>query len=215
MKTSLVFTSIILSILPVSLWADWGACNIGATGNTGVQLQAGHKSRDDSLAFTLSTAGAPLDNKTDAIGFASGQAKLKGDCEIVAQVAEISEGSPDWATGGIMLRENFGGGSKFFAAGCTSGHGILNFMRKKDDEVIAQQENCSDCIAPCWLKIIRRGDHFTSYKSMDGKVWLEINEADVPMKKALWAGAFVTSGGGQRGVDIVFAHVTAHEAASQ
>jgi hypothetical protein len=216
MKTSIVFASIILSIVPVSLWADWGACNISAAGNTGVQLQAGHKSRsDDTIAFTLSATGAQLDNKTDSIGFASGQAKLKGDCEIVAQVVEISDGGPDWAAGGIMLRENFGAGSKFFAAGCSRGHGIRNFIRKKEGEVIAQQENCSDCTPPCWLKIIRHGDHFTSYKSMDGKVWLEINEADVPMKKALWAGAFATSGGGQPAVGIIFAHVAAHESGSK
>ncbi|MGA3008230.1 MAG: hypothetical protein ABSE59_10100 [Opitutaceae bacterium] len=214
MKHTLLFASIMLSIMPLSLMADWGACNVGTVSDIGVQIQS--KTDDaDFTAFTLSAAGAALSGKTDAIGFATGQAKLKGDCEIVAQVTNISVGDQDSAGGGLMIRENFGPSSKFFAAGCTRGHGIRSYIRSRESGPIAREENCTDCNPPTWLKIVRQGDHFTSYKSMDGRIWLQINEGDVPMKKAVWVGAFATSGGGQPVAEIGFDHVVARQTAGQ
>jgi hypothetical protein len=216
MKIRVIFASIILPTLTVPLLADWGACNIGAVGSTGVQIQTDATDNPDStLNFTLSAAGAPLADKTDAIGFASSPAKLKGDCEIVVQVVKISPGKQDWAAGGVMIRENYSAGSKFFAAAFTRGHGIQGFMRNQDSAAVTPQENCTDCNPPFWLKIIRQGSHFTSYKSLDGRIWLEINDADVPMKKAAWVGVFTTSGGGPPATDIVFAHVVAREITAQ
>jgi hypothetical protein len=236
MKTRLIFASIILQVLTVPLWADWAACVIGANRDLAVQIQAktvrassqilagpawasnappASEKPDDNLDFTLSAEGAPLADKTDSLGFASGPVKMNGDCEIVVQVANISPGKQDWAAGGVMLRENFSAGSKFFAAACTRGHGIQNFVRAADSTAVAAQENCSDCKPPSWLKIVRHDNHFTSFKSMDGRVWLEISEAEVPMKKNVWAGVFTTSGGGAPGADVIFANVTAHQVAGQ
>jgi hypothetical protein len=217
MKIRIICASVILPILTVPLlWANWGACNIGTAGNAGIQIQAdATDSPNGALTFTLSAGGAPLAAKTDIIGFASDPAKMKGDCEIVAQIVKISPGTQDWATGGVMIRENFGAGAKFFAAGCTRGHGIQIFVRTDDDAAVARQENCSDCTPPSWLKIVRQGNHFTSYKSMDGRIWLKVNEADVPLKKAAWVGVFITSGGNLPPANIAFAHVAARENGSQ
>jgi large repetitive protein len=237
MNTRPIFTSIIiLQVLAVPLWADWAACVIGANGNIGVQIQtsATHPSpgslsarewganvpsksenSDGSLNFTLSAEGAPLGDKTDSFGFASAPVKMHGDGEIVVQVTKISPGKQDWAAGGVMLRENFRGGSQFFAAAFTRGHGIQNFMRIEDSAAVATHENCSDCKPPSWLKIVRRGNHFTSFKSMDGRVWLEISEADVPMKMNVWAGVFTTSGGGAPAAGVTFAHVVTRENTGQ
>jgi hypothetical protein len=214
MKTRIIFASILLQILTVPLWADWEACNIGAVGDLGVQKQTNPAEKSDrTLNFTLSAGGAPLADKVDAFGFACGAAKMKGDCEIVVQVVSLSPGKQDWAAGGVMFRENFGAGSKFFAAAFTRGHGIQNFVRSADSAMVAAQENCADCNPPSWLKIVRQGNHFTSYKSMDGRIWLEISETDIPMKKGAWVGVFTTGGGGAPGADVTFAHVAVHEVA--
>jgi hypothetical protein len=213
MKTRIIFASIILQVLTVPLWADWTACNIG---DAGVQIQTDTVDKPDgTLNFTLSAGGAPLAEKTDAIGYASAPAKMKGDCEIVVQVMTISLGKQDWAAGGVMLRENFSAGAKFFAAGCTRGHGIQNFMRTMDSGPVTAQENCADCTPPTWLKIVRQGNHFTSYKSMDGRIWLEISEAEVHMKKNVWVGVFTTGGGGSPGADTSFTHVATRQLAGQ
>jgi regulation of enolase protein 1 (concanavalin A-like superfamily) len=140
---------------------------------------------------------------------------MKGDCEIVVQVMDISTGKQDWAAGGAMLRENFGADSKFFAIGCTRGHGIQNFVRTADSTAVATQENCTDCNPPTWLKIVRQGDHFTSYKSRDGKTWLEVSQADIAMKKNVWAGVFTTGGGDASGAAVTFTHVATRELAGQ
>jgi hypothetical protein len=213
MKTRIIFASILLQILTVPLWAGWGACNIG--GDVGVQIQTTPVEKPDgTLYFVLSAGGAPLADKTDGLGFASAPAKMKGDCEIMVQVVSISPGKQDWAAGGVMLRENFSAGSKFFAVAFTRGHGIQNFVRTADSAAVTAQENCSDCNPPSWLRIARQGNHFTSYKSMDGRIWLEISEADIPMKKAAWVGVFTTGGGGSPGADVSFAHVVTREIAS-
>jgi hypothetical protein len=216
MKIRVIFASIILSLLTVPLRADWGACSIGPVGGIGVQIQDNTTgSPNNTLAFTLSAGGSPLADKTDSFGFASGQNKLKGACEIVVQVVKISPGKQDWAAGGVMMRENFGAGSKFFAVGCTRGHGIQSFVRTADSTAVAPQENCSNCNPPSWLKIVRQGNHFTSYKSMDGRIWLKIDEADVPMKKTVWVGVFTTSGGGPPDTGVTFVQVTARENSGQ
>jgi hypothetical protein len=216
MKTRLIFASIIFQILTVPLWADWTACNIGGGGDIGVQIQPTPMDKPDgTLNFTLSAGGALLADKTDGLRFASAPAKMKGDCEITVQVVSISPGKQDWAAGGVMLRENFSAGSKFFAAAFTRGHGIQNFMRKADSAAVVAQENCSDCNPPTWLKIVRQGDHFTSYKSMDGRIWLEISEADIPMKKNAWVGVFATGGGGSPGAEVTFARIATRENTEQ
>ena len=114
-----------------------------------------------------------------------------------------------------MLRENFGADSKFFAVACTRGHGIQNFARTGNSAAVTTRANCTDCNPPTWLKIVRQGDHFSSYKSMDGRIWLEVSQADVPMKKAVWVGVFATSGGGLPGTDVTFTHVVTRETAGQ
>jgi hypothetical protein len=216
MKIRIVCAGIILPFLTLPLCAGWGACDIGSVGDMGVQIQSATTNKaDGSLNFTLSAGGAPLADKADAVGFASGPVKMKGDCEIVVQIAKISPGMQDWAAGGVMIRETFGAGARFFAVGCTRGHGIQSFLRTDDDAVVARQENCIDCNPPSWFKIVRQGNHFTSYKSMDDKIWLEVNEADVPMKKYVWAGAFITNGGGLPTADIAFAHVAARDNSGQ
>jgi hypothetical protein len=88
-------------------------------------------------------------------------------------------------------------------------------MRTTDSAAVAAQENCSACNPPSWLKIVRHGNHFTSFKSMDGRVWLEVSEADVPMKKNVWAGVFTTGGGGTPGADVTFANVATREVTGQ
>src|ERR1700684_3174379 len=97
MKIRFVCASVLLSLLTVPLWADWGACNIGTAGDNAVQIQTDTADQsDNALNFTLRAGGAPLADKTDAIGFASGRIKMKGDCEIVIQIVQISPGKQDW-----------------------------------------------------------------------------------------------------------------------
>ncbi|HTB80718.1 MAG TPA: hypothetical protein VK717_07515 [Opitutaceae bacterium] len=201
MKTPYIFAGALVLGLTVSLLGDWQACSIGPTSQTGIETNS-------SNDFTLTALGSPLDGQNDDMGFATGPGKLSGDCEIMAHVTKISPGKEDWATGGLMMRESLGGGSKFIAVGCTRGHGVLSFTRSEESDNVLRQENCGDCLAPIWVKIVRRGNHFVSYKSSDGVVWLQVNEADIVMKKSVWVGAFATSGGDATGVVVTFQRVT-------
>jgi hypothetical protein len=191
--------------------STWGYCNIG---QADTKLQTDSNSTRDSASFTLGSTGAALGSNADALGFASGPAKLAGDCEIIAQVTKLSGGVTDWATGGIMIRENYGTGSKFISIGYTRGHGIQYFVRKETGAAVITQENCTDCKTPVWFKLVRRGNHFIGYQSEDGRVWLQLSELDITMKKASWAGIFATSGGGSPAVQIIFNGVSARTVAN-
>jgi large repetitive protein len=201
MKPHYIFAGALFLGLAASLLGDWQACSIGPTSQTSIEI---NRTND----FTLTALGSPLAGQNDGIGFASGPGKLSGDCEIVAHVIKITPGKQAWAAGGIMMRESLGGGAKFIAVGCTRAHGVQSFIRSEGSDNVSQQENCSDCLPPLWLKIVRHGDHFTSYKSTDGVVWLQVNEADVVMKKTVWVGAFATSGGDAPAAEITFERVT-------
>ncbi len=201
MKTPYIFAGALVLGLTASLFGDWQACSIGPTSQTGIETNSAND-------FALTALGSPLDGQNDDMGFASGPGKLSGDCEIMAHVTKISPGKEDWATGGLMMRESLGGGSKFIAVGCTRGNGVLSFTRGEESDNVLRQENCGDCLPPLWFKIVRRGNHFVSYKSSDGVVWLQVNEADIVMKKSVWVGAFATSGGDTTGVVVAFQRVT-------
>jgi hypothetical protein len=191
--------------------STWGYCNIG---QADTKLQADSSSTRDSASFTLSSTGAPLNSNADDLGFASGPAKLAGDCEIIAQINQLSGGAMDWATGGVMIRENYGTGSKFISIGYTRGHGIQYFVRKETGSAVSTLEICTECKTPIWLKLIRRGNHFVGYQSEDGRVWLQLSELDITMKKASWAGIFVTSGGGSPAVQLSLSGVSARTEAN-
>jgi len=203
-KPAHVFTSVLILALAAPAFADWEGCSIGPQGQSSIQVS-------NASNFTLTASGNPLDGATDSIGFASGQSKLNGDCQIIARVARITPGQQDWATGGLMMRESLGGGSKFVALGCTRMQGVQSFVRSEDSGAVSHQLACADCTPPLWLKIVRTGNHIAGYKSNDGSVWLQVFATDVAMKKMVWVGVFATNGGSGPDVTLSFERAATRE----
>ncbi len=84
--------------------STWAYCNIG---QADTKLEEDSDSTPYSASLTLAATGTSLASTADAIGFASGPAKLAGDGEIVAQIAKLSGGVIDRAMG-AYIRENYG-----------------------------------------------------------------------------------------------------------
>ena len=192
MKPAPVITGFLLLVLTVPAFADWEGCSIGPDGQSSIQVSGAN-------SFDITATGDPLVGTADSIGFASGPAKLSGDCQIVARVTRISLNSESWVNAGLMLRESLGSGSRFVALACTGTRGVGSFVRSTESGTVARHDDCPDCAPPVWLKIVRTGNHFVCYKSSDGSVWLQVFQTDLVMKKSIWIGVFAISGGGGNG----------------
>lgn len=211
MKPASLLTGVLFLVLTAPVFADWEGCSIGSTSQSSIQTSSAN-------SFAITATGSPLTGASDSIGFASGPGKLNGDCQVVARVSRIESTAQEWVNGGLMIRESLGANSRFVALACTGARGVGSFVRSEESGAVASQDDCPDCTPPIWLKIVRTGNHFTCSKSNDGSVWVQVFQADLPLKKALWVGVFATSGGGpggNAGATISFDRVAARENASQ
>ncbi len=158
----------------------WASQDVGAVGLRG-------RARFDGAAFRVCGAGQDTCCKKDQLHFV--YQPLDGDGEISARVREIEFTDPE-AKASLMIRESLKTASPQVSLGVTAA-GALEFEhRSKTDSRIEIGGRAS---VPCWLRLVRRGDLFTTYKSDDGANWIETGSRVVPMPARVYAGLGVTS----------------------
>ncbi|MDD5140847.1 MAG: hypothetical protein PHY43_11370 [Verrucomicrobiales bacterium] len=103
-----------------------------------------------------------------------------GDVELVARVAAMDNpGGMPHAKAGLGIRESTAAGSRHVTLCVTAADGVEFLYRDqtggKTTHVLADAEALKTSVPkahfPCWLKIVRRGNEFTGYESVDGEKW--------------------------------------------
>ncbi len=98
----------------------------------------------------------------------------------------------------IMIRESTGLQSKMVATVVTSypkiGSKFIHRGSNKINSVLVPTATNSQT-APCWLRLVRAGNSFTSLTSTDGKTWTVLGTATVPMPETANWGFFHISNG--------------------
>lgn len=121
--------------------------------------------------------------------------ELTGDGELVARIAtsEVKSREPK---AGIMLRESPADGARNVALLLVPRVGVRLSVRTTPDQGSRSMPAAPAAkAAPCWLKLVRRGDTFTGQVSADGSTWSAVGEpVTVPMGSTLCAGLAVTAG---------------------
>jgi uncharacterized repeat protein (TIGR03806 family) len=166
-----------LNFVAASLPTNWSHADIGRVGFPG----------DASFLngrFNLIASGSDIWESADSFHFAS--APLNGDGQIVAHIVSMQYTDP-WAKAGVMIRENFSPGSKYAFEAFTAG-GISTFQRRAKTDASSGNTDVESVSVPHWIKLVRAGDTFTGFVSVDGNDWRRVDSVTVPMEKKIYVG---------------------------
>jgi len=138
--------------------------------------------------FTMTSGGGDVWGISDACHYL--YETLTGDCTITARLDSFDAASP-WAKAGIMIRrDNWKASANVFLAQ-THGHGTQLLARS----VAGAHTNAvvNPAVTLPWLKMVRKGDTFTSFASADDIHWVETGTEHVHLGKAVTVGLAVTA----------------------
>jgi len=181
-------------LLP-SPWVDG---DIGAVGFAG---------RGSYLGGTFIERGSGADIWGTADAFHYIYQPLTGDGQIVVRVA-TQDNSNAWAKAGVMIRETLAPGSKHAAIVVTPGNGV-SFQRRLSTNGTSAltQVKGTGIAAPYWVKLVRKGNVFTSYRSSDGVTWTGLPNATITMSNTVYIGLAVTSHNNSASSTATFDHI--------
>lgn len=141
----------------------WQSQDVGAVG------AIGSTSYDAALgAFTVAGSGADIYGTADEFQFA--WQSLTGDGQIIARVGTL-QNTNSWAKAGVMIRESLAPNAANAMAVLSSTSGADFQRRNKTAAGTIYQTILKGRAAPQWLKLIRKGNTFSAYLSVDGVAW--------------------------------------------
>ena len=158
----------------------WASKDIGSVGLKG-------QARFDGVAFRLRGAGQDTCCTKDQFHFV--YQPLEGDGQITACLREVEFTDPE-AKAFVMIRQTLQTASPQISLGATASGGLeLEHRARKESRI----ERVGWTPGPCWVRVARRGDLFTAYKSEDGSNWIEVGSKTNQMPRRIYIGLGVTS----------------------
>ncbi|MDB5327629.1 MAG: C-terminal target protein, partial [Phycisphaerales bacterium] len=164
-----------------TLPAPWAGTDIGAIGNAGSSAYA-------SGTFTVKGGGGDIWNSADAFRFI--YQPVTGDATIITRVASQTNTNA-WAKAGVMIRESLAAGSRNAAVHVTPTNGTVMTYRTATGG--ASDGWFSTGNAAIWLKLVRTGNTFTSYRSSNGTTWTQIGTESITMAASVYIGLCVAA----------------------
>lgn len=162
---------------------SWLRQDIGEVGKAGA---SGHA---DGV-FTLYGAGMQIWGGSDGLHYVYRQ--LSGDTDVLARVSSLDYGTPG-ASAGVMIREGLSPGSRHaYVAVSRELEVFFNYRPVTNDNSFGQSGGKP--LTTFWVKLSRRGNVFTAYRSDNGWAWTPIGEPrTISMGLDIYAGLAVNS----------------------
>lgn len=162
--------------------SPWSTRDIGTVAAVGSASYLG-------TTFTVTGSGADIWNAADEFRYVYQLAS--GDCSIVARVATV-QGTDPWAKAGVMIRETLNANSTHAATFITSANGAA-FQDRSSTGGSSDNVNTTGFSAPYWVKVVRSGNVFLSYRSANGTSWTLVGSQTITMGTSVYIGLAVTS----------------------
>ena len=144
--------------------------------------------------FSVSGAGGGIGNTADGMHFV--YQPLAGDGSIIARVTSLQNGpNPSVAQAGVMIRETLSAGSKDAFVYFQPNYANLQFRTTTGANVAT---NYASFVAsyPYWLQLVRTGNTFTGYASLDGVNWTQTGASTtISMAQTVYIGLAVSGDG--------------------
>jgi regulation of enolase protein 1 (concanavalin A-like superfamily) len=156
---------------------DIGTSVAGSTGESGGRV-------------TVTGSGADIWNRAD--GFRYRYQAWTGDGEITARVTGLTE-THGWAKAGLMFRETLAANSRHASMIVSIAHGTaLQYRAATGGESGSTTPSESGGIQQ-WLRLVRSGNTFTGYASLDGVTWTQAGSITLALPSTILVGLAVTS----------------------
>ena len=141
--------------------------------------------------FTLDGSGESTDATRDAVEFLS--LPVAGDIEITARICRVQKNISSGAFAGIMVRSSLDPEATFSSIGITA-DGTVSFRYRTLEGTPLVSGSESTLSTPVWVKLVRKGNLFSAYSSLDGTTWSqEGNGVEISMAGSTFTGLAATS----------------------
>jgi alpha-galactosidase len=176
---SVTLTSIGMGALP----APWTGQDIGSVGIPG-------SSSESNGVFTVSGSGADIWGTVDAFHYV--HQAYTGDVQIITKVTSQTY-TDGWAKAGVMIRETLDNNSKHAMMIISLNHGSSFQHRSLTGGSSGDVTPGDGLTVPCWLRLVRTGNKFKGYTSVNGTDWTQIGTVTISMTPAVRIGLCVTA----------------------
>ena len=177
---SAVFSSVTVTTAPDV--STWHAIDVGSTGAAGSVIEQADR-------VVVSGSGADVWEAVDAFHFA--HRLYTGDVDVIVRVTPDSFIDP-WAKFGIMVRDSLQPDSPHAYLLLSGSEGVA-FQRRHGAGGQTSHSDGGAASSSEWLRLVRTGDRFTAFRSVDGLSWVPFAEDDIHMEGAVFVGLAVTS----------------------
>lgn len=162
---------------------SWTSADVGGPALAGTTLA------DGTGGYTLTGGGSRIWGTSDQFHYY--YAAVSGDATIIARVNTLDAADP-FAKAGLMIRQSLDAASSQVMMSITAGEGSGLYYRDTAGGW-TQSVLPGDLIAaPAWLKLVRTGDLFCGYVSLDGVNWTLVGTAAVDMSQTVLIGLALT-----------------------
>lgn len=165
-----------------TLPAPWQAQDIGAVGAAG-------SARVGGGTFTVEGEGADIWGTADAFRYV--YQPITDDVDVIARVTSM-EYVHAWVKGGVMIRERLTADSAHALMLVSPGKGLA-FQRRTTAGGGSTSTSGGAGTAPAWVKLERRGNTITAYRSADGVSWTPVGVDTFSMGRTVYVGLAVSS----------------------
>ncbi len=183
-------SAILLVVFVGAYAADWTSEDIGDAANT--------PGSDEEVngEWTINADGNDIWGNAD--GFRFVYQEVSGDFEISCQVLSI-QNTHDWAKAGVMARSSNAANASFAFSFVTVATGVMLEWRTADGAGAGPVGEGLPETAPYYVKLVREGDDFKSFRSQDGENWEDNHavghpsEINIAMDNPILVGLALTS----------------------
>jgi regulation of enolase protein 1 (concanavalin A-like superfamily) len=162
--------------------SPWQTQNIGAVGIAG-------SASYNTGTWTVAGSGADIWGTSDQFRFV--YRTLSGNGTITARVVTQTN-SNAWAKAGVMIRESLAANSRHAMTIVTPSNG-RRMQYRSSTGGSSTDVNGGTGGVPVWVRLVRSGNTFSSYRSADGVTWTLIRSQSITMGTNVYIGLAVTS----------------------
>jgi uncharacterized repeat protein (TIGR03806 family) len=181
--------------------APWVDLDIGAVGVAG-------SATFGSGVFTVMASGADIWNAADAFNYV--YQPFNGDGQIVARVTRL-DATDGWAKSGVMIRESLAANARNLMMLVSAANGT-DLQTRAATGSTTTDTGGPYVTVPYWVKLVRAGNVFTGYDSVDGTNWVQRGSSTVALASAVYAGLAVTSHNNTTDTTSIFDNVQVNSA---
>jgi regulation of enolase protein 1 (concanavalin A-like superfamily) len=145
----------------------------------------------ESSAGTITVRGAGVNIWGTSDQFHFAYQAVSGDFDIRVRAANFQAADP-WAKAGLMIRESLSATAKNAFMLLSAQQGVALQWRSLSSGATARVMGAA-VVAPVWIRLVRKGDVFSAYRSPTGATWTLVGSVTIGMSANAYVGLAVTS----------------------